>query len=178
MYIREVSDSDLDDVLFVERVAFGHDEEAELVKELLADPSAKPILSLLAFQEDRPVGHILFTAAHLTSSQSQKAIALLAPLAVVPDAQKQGIGSKLIETGLQLLSQSGVDLVFVLGYPEYYSRHGFKAAGCLGFAATYPIPQEHSDAWMVQALRPGIIGSVRGKVICADALNKPEYWRE
>lgn len=178
MYIREASDSDLNDVLYVESLAFGHDQEAELVQNLLSDPSAKPILSLLAFENGVAVGHILFTSAHLTNKQNTKAIALLAPLAVVPDAQRQGIGGKLIARGLELLSQSGVDLVFVLGYPEYYSKHGFKPAIYLGFEAPYPIPNQHADAWMVQALRPEVIGSVKGQVICADALNKPEYWRE
>ncbi|MDJ0898060.1 MAG: N-acetyltransferase [Xenococcus sp. MO_188.B8] len=178
MLIREATDSDLNDMLSVERLAFGRDEEAELVRALLNDPSAKPILSLLAFKGDLAVGHILFTTAHLTNNQKTTAIALLAPLAVVPDAQKQGIGGKLIARGLQLLSRSGIDLVFVLGHPEYYPRHGFKPAGCLGLEAPYPIAHENSDAWMVQALRPGVIGSVYGKVICADALNKPEYWQE
>jgi len=178
MYIRETSDSDLNDVLFVERLAFGHDKEAELVRELLCDPGAKPIVSLLAFKDNRAVGHILFTTAHLTKTRKMTPISILAPLAIVPDAQKQGIGGKLIERGLQLLSKSGAVLVFVLGDPEYYSRYGFKPAGHLGFEAPYPIPDEHADAWMVQALRPGAIGSVCGKVICSDALNKPELWRE
>ncbi|MDJ0647319.1 MAG: N-acetyltransferase [Xenococcaceae cyanobacterium MO_188.B19] len=178
MYIREAKDSKLNQVLYVERLAFGQDEEAELVRELLIDPSAKPILSLLAFKEDVAVGHILFTTAHLENSENTTKIALLAPLAVIPDAQNQGIGGKLIKRGLETLSESGVDLVFVLGYPEYYSKHGFKPAGCLGFEASYPIASEHSDAWMVQALRPDVIGSVSGKVICADAINKPKYWQE
>ena len=178
MEIREALESDLNDVLSIERAAFGQDEEAELVRDLLDDPTASPVLSLLAFKDERPVGHILFTAACLTGSQSQVAIAILAPLAVVPNAQKQGIGAQLIKTGLQHLSQSGVDLVFVLGYPEYYSRHGFAPAGQLGFDAPHPIPDEHADAWMVQALRPGIIGSVRGQVTCSDVLNHPKYWRE
>lgn len=178
IYIREALKSDLDDVLSIERVAFGEDEEAELVRNLLDDPSAQPILSLLAFQGDRAVGHILFTTARLTNSPNPASIAILAPLAIVPDAQKQGIGGQLIERGLQLLSRSGVDLVFVLGYPEYYGRHGFTPAGCLGFEASYPIPDRHANAWMVQALRPGVIGSVSGKVLCPDALNKPEYWQE
>lgn len=178
MHIREAKDSDLDDVLFVERLAFGHDQEAELVRDLLSDPSANPILSLLAWKDDRAVGHILFTKAHLANNQKTASIAILAPLAIVPDSQNQGIGGKLIQRGLELLSKSGVDLVFVLGHPGYYPRHGFKPAGCLGLEASYPIPDQHADAWMVHALRPGVIGSVCGKVICADALNKPEYWRE
>jgi putative acetyltransferase len=178
IYIREASDSELNEVLLIERSAFDRDDEAELVRNLVADPSAKPILSLLAFKDDRPVGHILFTTAHLTNSGHQTSIAILAPLAVVPDAQKQGIGGQLIKKGLQLLSQSGVDLVFVLGYPEYYLRHGFKPALPLGLEATYPIPQKNSDAWMVKPLRSDAIASVSGKVICADTLNKPEYWQE
>ncbi len=90
----------------------------------------------------------------------------------------QGVGGQLIKEGLKLLSESGVELVFVLGHPEYYPRHGFKPAGALGFEAPYPIPDEHANAWMVQELRPGVIGSVSGKIICADVLNHPEHWRE
>jgi putative acetyltransferase len=176
--IREAVETDLNDVLQIERLAFGYEKEADLVRELLHDPSAKPVLSLLAFQKDRAVGHILFTKAQLSGSQDSASIVILAPLATVPDAQKQGIGGKLIEQGLELLSTSGVDLVFVLGHPEYYPRYGFKPAGNLGFEAPYPIPDVHANAWMVQALRSGVIGSVSGKVICADALNKPEHWRE
>jgi len=91
----------------------------------------------------------------------------------------KGIGGELIKEGLRLLSESDVDLVFVLGHPDYYPRHGFKPnAGALGFEAPYPIPTEHADAWMVQELNTGVIGTLKGKVICADELDKPEHWRE
>jgi len=178
LQIREAVETDLNDVLLIERLAFGHDKEAELVRALLDDHSAKPVLSLLAFKKERAVGHILFTAARLSDTKEIAPIVILAPLAIVPDAQKQGIGGKLIEQGLGLLSESGVGLVFVLGHPEYYPRYGFKPAGHLGFEAPYPIPDEHADAWMVQALRSGVIGTGRGRVICADALHQPEHWRE
>jgi putative acetyltransferase len=178
LLIREAVETDLNDVLQIERLAFGYEKEADLVRELLHDPSAKPVLSLLAFQKDRALGHILFTTAQLSGGQDSASIVILAPLAIVPDAQKQGIGGKLIEKGLELLSKSGIDLVFVLGHPEYYPRYGFKPAGNLGFEAPYPIPDVHANAWMVQALRSGVIGTVGGKVICADALDKPEHWRE
>ncbi len=178
MNIREATDSDLNDVLRIESEAFGHDKEAHLVRDLLEDPSAKPLFSLIAFQQDRAVGHILFTTVRLSETEERVSAVILAPLAVLPDVQKQGVGGKLIERGLELLSQSGVDLVFVLGHPAYYPRYGFSPAGRLGFEAPYPIPDEHADAWMVQALRPGVIGSVRGKVLCADVLDQPEHWRE
>lgn len=176
--IREAAGDDLDNVLHVERLAFGHDKEAELVRELLRDESAEPILSLLAFEGGQAVGHILFTSVILAGTQDDVTAALLAPLAIVPEMQKQGIGGKLIGEGLRQLTKSGVDLVFVLGHPEYYPRFGFSPAGDLGLEAPYPIPDKYADAWMVQALRPDIIGSVRGKVVCADALQKPEHWRE
>ena len=178
LQIRGALETDLNDVLLIERLAFGYDKEAMLVRDLLHDPSAKPVLSLLAFKKDRAVGHILFTTARLFGTRDTASIVILAPLAIVPDAQKQGIGGRLIEQGLALLSKSGVDLVFVLGHPEYYPRYGFKPAGNLGFEAPYPIPNEHAGAWMVQALQSGVMGTVGGKVICADALNKPEHWRE
>jgi putative acetyltransferase len=178
MHIREALDSDLDDVLFVEREAFGCDKEADLVRDLLNDPSAKPVFSLLAYKDDKPAGHILFTKLRLANHDDTTSMSILAPLAIVPDYQKQGIGGELIKKGLHLLKESGIDLVFVLGHPGYYPRYGFKTAGHLGFEAPYPIPAEVADAWMVQAFREDVIGSVSGKIICADALNKPKHWRE
>ena len=69
-------------------------------------------------------------------------------------------------------------MVFVLGHPMYYPKHGFCVAGKHGFDAPYPIPDEHADAWMIQELRSGVIGSVRGRVQCSDVLNQPQHWRE
>jgi putative acetyltransferase len=161
----------------VEREAFKSNIEANLVRDLLADPSAKPILSLIAFVNKQAVGHILFTTAHLLSVPRVE-VSLLAPLAVKPTFQKQGIGGTLIKKGLELLSKSNIALVFVLGHPQYYPRYGFMPAGKLGFEATYQIPEKDAAAWMVLALRPDVIGKVSGRVVCCDALNKPEYWRE
>jgi putative acetyltransferase len=178
MYIRETKDADLNDILFVEREAFNSSKEADLTKNLLADPTAKPLLSLMAFTAGQPAGHILFTNTRLLGSPRKVAVSFLAPLAVVPKFQRQGVGGSLVKKGLELLSKSGVELVFVVGHPAYYLRHGFTPAGKLGFETPYPIPENHANAWMVQALRPNVIGSVSGKVICCDALNKPELWRE
>jgi putative acetyltransferase len=177
MLIRETTHLDLNDILFVEREAFQKQTEADLTRELLVDPTAKSLLSLLAYVENQPAGHILFTKATFSTVPNVN-VSLLAPLAVVPKFQRQGIGGALIKKGLEFLSKQGVDLVFVAGHPTYYPRYGFTPAGNLGFEAPYPIPEKDADAWMVQALRPNIIGLVTGKVCCNDALNKPEYWRE
>ena len=178
MDIRTATESDLGDVISVEHEAFGRPDVVNLTRDLLSDPSAEPAISLLAFDQEKAVGHILFTAAQLSEGDEEVAVSILAPLAVVPAFQKKGVGGKLIERGLQLLSEAGVDLVFVLGHPGYYPKHGFEPAGRLGFEAPYPIPEKDADAWMVQALRRGLIGTVRGKVICAKALDQPGHWRE
>jgi putative acetyltransferase len=176
MRIVEASSPDLEEVLHVERLAFGGDAEAGLVRDLLGDPSAQPLLSLLAREAEQPVGHILFTAARLQGQQRDTSVSILAPLAVVPDAQRQGIGARLIEHGVEQLRARGVGLVFVLGHPEYYPRHGFEPALRHGLAAPYPISPE--DAWMVRALRGDVLGRVHGAVACADVMDRPEYWRE
>ncbi|NIA68853.1 N-acetyltransferase [Pelagibius litoralis] len=178
MIIRETLESDLPALLDINRLAFGEDDEAALVQDILGDPSAEPTLSLIAFDGERPVGHILFSRARLSEPDSSKSLAILAPLAVVPDAQRQGIGGRLIESGLAQLTKSGVDLVFVLGDPDYYQRHGFRPAGRQGLNAPYPVSDEHADAWMVQGLREGAIDTAGGRVVCCDVLDRPELWRE
>ena len=178
MFVREARDSDLPAVLRIHCLAFGRDEEAGLVRDILADPSARPILSLLACDGERPLGHILFSRARLTQPDSTARIALLAPLAVVPEAQGEGVGGDLVEAGLQRLAQAGVELVFVLGHPGYYPRFGFEPAGRRGFEAPFPIPEADAAAWLVRGLREGVIDALSGKVVCADTLDKPAYWRE
>lgn len=175
--IRESLADDLESALSIDRAAFGSNDVAYLTRDLMGDPSARPLLSMLAFEDDRAVGHILFTTAHL-EPKNGLSISILAPLAVLPDYQNKGIGGKLINTGLEVLSKAGVDLVFVLGHPTYYPRFGFLPAGRLGLKAPYPIPDKDSDAWMVLALKPGLIGNISGRVVCAEKLNRPEHWRE
>ncbi len=176
MHIIEATPPDLDDVLLVEREAFGGDEEAGLVRDLLNDRSAQPVLSLLARERERPVGHILFSAARIEGPREGASASILAPLAVVPGAQRRGIGGRLIEHGMLRLGEWGVDLVFVLGHPGYYPRHGFEPASRHGLDAPYPISPE--EAWMVRPLREGVLGRVTGSVACAEAMDRPEYWRE
>lgn len=170
--------SNLNSVLHIQTEAFGHNKESNLVKNLLNDDSAKPILSLLAIDDEQAVGHILFTKVRITGNEDALSAMILAPLAILPKAQGKGVGGKLIKEGLSQLSESNFDLVFVLGHPEYYPRFGFKPAGVRGFEAPYPIPDKNAPAWMVQELRPGVIGNFNGKIICADTLNEPEHWRE
>ena len=178
MMIRLASKRDLDAVMSVEKEAFGEEAEAHLVRDLMGDPTAEPRYAFIAFEKDQAIGHVLFTAVRLEGATSGLSLSILAPLAVIPEFQKQGVGGRLIAHGVSHLAKEGVALVFVLGHPDYYPRHGFTPAGEKGFEAPYPILEKNAGAWMVKALKPGVIGTVSGRVKCAAVMDHPEYWRE
>ncbi len=177
--IRKSINSDKTDIAIIHTLAFGErqgQEIAKLVNNLFDDETALPLLSLVAIENGKIIGHILFTKAIVTGTTVSTQ--LLGPLAILPDFQNTGVGNKLIKEGLIQLKTLGVALVFVLGHPDYYPRTGFKPAGVHGFQAPYPIPEKHAGAWMVQELFPDTIKSVSGKIQCCDAFNQPEHWRE
>jgi putative acetyltransferase len=177
--IRETGIKDFNDIMQVEEQAFGYDKEAKLTADLLKDKTAEPILSLLAFHMNKAVGHILFTRVHINKISSQPLLHILAPLAIKPEYQKQGIGGMLIIDGLKRLKEMGSELVFVLGHTDYYPKFGFiPNADKIGFSAPYPIPDEYANAWMVQSLNTKGLSVSKGQVICAKELDKLEHWRE
>jgi len=181
LQVRKALESDKQAISDEVIAAFGDEQGqviVDLITDLLADPSAQPLLALVATTNDNVVGQILFTNARIKHSQRTVPSVILAPLSVYPEYQNQGIGGRLIKEGLKQLKAAGVELVFVLGHPGYYLRYGFSAAGIKGLEAPYPIPPAISGAWMVQELHPGVIEHVSGKVLCADALNDPKHWRE
>ncbi len=154
-------------------------EISGLVRGLMADPAAAPRLPLAAMHDASLAGYVLFTRAQVaTAGQGTVPASILAPLAVRPACQSQGIGGRLIAQGIARLEATDAALLFVLGDPGYYSRHGFRPAGAVGLQAPYPIPAEQADAWMVRPLKPDFIGRLKGQISCAAALMDPRYWRE
>ena len=181
MKIRKSSALDGTEIEKIHIKAFGKEkgpEIADLVNGLFNDETATPLLSLVAVEGDQLLGHILFTKATLTQTTEPASARILAPLAVLPEIQRKGVGGQLIKEGLHRLKKTGVELVFVLGHPDYYPRYGFMPAGHIGYEAPYSIPEEHAGAWMVQELSAGVIGRIGGKVRCSEVLNQPEHWRE
>ncbi len=167
-----------DAVEALHRAAFGPEkgpEIADLTTAILADPTAAPTLSLVAEREGALLGHILFST--VPWERDRPRAALLAPLAVMPPAQGQGVGGRLIAEGLARCRHQGIALVFVLGHADYYSRFGSVPAGPLGFTAPYPMPEDHVGTWRVWELTPGALTSPH-PVRCCAALDHPEHWVE
>jgi putative acetyltransferase len=123
-----------------------------------------PDLSLVALDGDEVVGHILYSRARLASGDEALA---LAPMAVVPERQGSGIGSRLVEESLRRAEGTGFPLVVVLGHAEYYPRFGFEPAAGYGVEAPWPVPPE---VWMVKPL-PAYRPEARGLVTYASAFD-------
>jgi putative acetyltransferase len=142
----------------VNDAAFGTAGEARLVQ-ALRDAGAAAI-ELVAVEDARVVGHILFSALEATiDGRPVKALAL-APMAVEPARHRQGIGSKLVRAGLEQARAGGWEAVIVLGHPRYYPRFGFSAAQARHLQAPYS-----GDAFMALALRPGALDGQSARVV-------------
>jgi predicted N-acetyltransferase YhbS len=177
---RLACDEDHQQILALHRDAFGVEEGeviANLVKKMLGDPSAEPVYSFVAELGDQVVGHVLFTAVRVATNKKATS-QILAPLGVAEEHQGRGIGTELVSSALDQLQEDGVELVFVLGYPDYYSRFGFAPAGVCCFQAPYPILPKNADAWMVKELTPGAIERYAGTVLCCNSLDHPQLWQE
>lgn len=172
MIIRAATHADTDALLEVEREAFGGPDEAALVVALMAGNAFLPTLSLIAEEDGQVVGHVLFTIAYAGDTRA----VLLAPLAVAPDRQRDGVGSALVRAGFAEAERLGFGLALVLGYPEYYPRFGFEPAEPHGITPPYPV--EPSEAWMVVELIGGTLETACGAVRVAEELMHPEMWRE
>ncbi|NNK75898.1 MAG: N-acetyltransferase [Maribacter sp.] len=122
--IRKEQPADIDAIRQLHLSAFEDGPEASLVDKLRL--SCSEFLSFVALKNETIVGHILFTPATIDGSAS---IGIgLAPMAVLPSEQKNGIGSKLVRHGLDYLESDGCPFVIVLGHPKYYLRFGFEPA--------------------------------------------------
>jgi putative acetyltransferase len=142
----------------VVEAAFGSPVEPRLVEDLRASPGYVPELALVADDGD-VVGHVMFT---VTEIEGGPGILMLSPLAVRPDRQRQGIGSRLVEEGLRGCRERSEPVVIVEGDPRYYSRFGFVRASELGIER----PHERTPEWAFQALPlPAYDEGVGGRVV-------------
>jgi putative acetyltransferase len=166
MNIRPEQDADKNAVYAVNAAAFPGNDEAELVNTLRE--AAQPLISLVAEDKGCVVGHILFTPVSLDDDDSLTLMGL-APMAVLPKYQKQGIGTALVETGLTNCERLGAGAVVVLGHPEYYSRFGFVPALSFGIKSEYDVPAE---VFMIKELQADYLADKNGTIVYHNAFSE------
>jgi len=144
----------------VNEAAFDTPAEAGLVEALREQ--AGPLISLVAVRElsGAVVGHILFSPVTLSGHDDLRLMGL-APMAVVPELQGQGVGSALVKAGLEACREFGGEAVVVLGHPAYYPRFGFLPSSRFGIDSEYGVPEE---VFMVLELTPGSLKDRGGRI--------------
>ena len=166
--IREERPEDVPAVRAVNEMAFPEPVEADIVDKIRA--ACRETLSLVAADGDTIVGHIFFSPVNVTEDHGSLQGMGLGPMAVVPERQRQGIGSQLVEAGLREMRARQCPFVIVLGHPEYYPRFGFRPASGFGLSCQWDgIPD---DVFMVFVLDESALTRVSGVVRYRDEFDE------
>lgn len=159
LIIRPETPLDYQAIAQINILAFGRDNEALLVEKIRASDRYVPQLSLVAETNEMAVGHILFSYVDLLGEEKLSVLAL-APMAVRSGFQKQGIGSKLLRTGLDIAEAIKAPLVVVLGHPWFYPRFGFEKAKRHHIESPFPVPEEVFMVKLLKNYQPHYKGKV------------------
>jgi putative acetyltransferase len=162
MIIRPEKKSDYIAIHKVNELAFGGRAEADLIDDLRKTDSFISELSLVAIQNQEVIGHILFSQIGIKTKKRVISALALAPMAVLPEFQNKGVGTKLAVRGLDGCRRLGHSIVVVIGHPGYYPRFGFIPARERGLEVPFPVPDE---AFMVMELIPGVLKAAQGEII-------------
>jgi putative acetyltransferase len=155
--IRQETPADIPAVRTVNESAFDQPAEADAVDALRARGTY--LLSLVAEEEDQLVGHIFFSPVTIKNEAESLEIAGLAPMAALPGYQKRGVGSLLVQAGLEELKRMGIPAVVVLGHPGYYPRFGFVPASRWNIRYIEDVSDE---VFMALELQPGALTNHSG----------------
>lgn len=176
MNIRIATTQDRDDIQKVYLCAFPENESgivSRLAVDLLFERTMPQTISLVAETDGALVGHIAFSPVKIDNNENFQGY-ILAPLGVIPDYQKQRIGSKLTEHGIQQLSVTGVNVVFVYGDPKYYGRFGFSADAAHQYTTPYQL--HYPFGWQAIVLKECSIENPPVAITCVTSLCDPELW--
>ena len=168
IHIRSEQPQDIAAIHALTLAAFTRDQilgqmEADLNDRLRNN--GKLLLSLVAEQDGRVVGHIAFSPARIALDTSEARrretsdvfTVALGPIAVLPGQQRTGIGSQMILKSFELLASQSHDLIFLLGHPTYYPRFGFQPAKARGVRWSGDQSDGPSEPFMVKELRDGAL---------------------
>ena len=176
MSIRIATSLDRDDVRDVHLCAFPEGEReivSKLAINLLSERTTPQTISLVAETEGAVVGHVAFSPVTIDNNENLQGY-ILAPLGVKPDYQKRRIGSKLIESGMQQLLKMGVNILFVYGDPEYYSKFGFSVDVADRYTPPYKL--QYPFGWQAIVLNEYNIAESSINIACVTSLCDPELW--
>ena len=166
MNIREEQSSDIEKIWQLNSATFESDAEANLVNALRL--SGCTYISLVAETDNKIVGHILFTPVELLGDKNSLKLMGLAPMAVLNEYQNKGVGSALVEVGLEHCRSLGVDAIVVLGHPNYYPKFGFAPSVGFGIKSEYDVPD---DVFMILELTPESLHGHTGIIKYHDVFN-------
>ena len=167
--IRRGLPSDTETIEELYPAAFPKEDLLPLIRELLSEQGN--VLSFVAISEEKLVGHIVFTMCRIDGRPEK--VGLLGPVAVAPPIQRQGIGSALIQEGINRLKSEGATQINVLGDPAYYGRFGFKPDRHV--TPPYDLPQEWKTAWQFVSL-DGVTPHVGGRLSVPVPWRQPTLW--
>jgi len=158
MIIRQEKPEDVIDISALNELAFGQPQEAKIIDKLRNN--CGNLLLLVAIENGKIVGHILFSPAEIEGPRGVIKGMGLAPMAVLPEMQRQGIGTQLVKKGIEELRRFQCPFIIVLGHPEYYPRFGFERALLYGVKSQWEgIPD---DVFMILWLDTSKAGQVSG----------------
>jgi putative acetyltransferase len=158
LHVRDEQVGDEQAIHHVHACAFRRELEARLVD--LIRTAGKAAIALVGCENERVIGHILFSPITIANAPTGFRGLALGPIGVLPEHQRKGIGSTLIRDGLTRCEGEGYDLVVLLGHVTYYPRFGYKRAKVFGLDNEYGA----EDAFMVRELKSGILMQVSGLV--------------
>lgn len=176
MNIRVATSQDCNDIQSVHLSAFPESESeivAKLATDLLFEKIVPQIISLVAETDGVIVAHIAFSPVTIDSNENFQGY-LLGPLGVKPNYQKLGIGSKLVEYGMQQLLAMEVNVVFVYGDPKYYGRFGFSADAAQQYTAPYKL--QYPFGWQAIVLNESDVEKPPVTIDCVTSLQDPKLW--
>jgi putative acetyltransferase len=159
--IRPEREADHIQVSTLLKEAFGQENEARLVAQLRTGAGYIPALSLVAILNEKVAGHIMLNRIAIVNGDARYDALALAPMAVHPSWQKQGIGARLITEALRRAREMGFTAVIVLGHEHYYPKFGFLPASRFGIRAPIDVPD---NVFMAKELIPGSLAHVSGVV--------------